>query len=105
MVTQLIFLGFMDHPELQVPLFMLFLLSYVITLVGNLGMTVLIRIDSHLHTPLCFFLSNLSIVDVGYSSVIAPRVLMTSVAESNRIISFTECAMQFFFVCVFVTNE
>uniref|UniRef100_A0A8D0LCS6 G-protein coupled receptors family 1 profile domain-containing protein n=1 Tax=Sphenodon punctatus TaxID=8508 RepID=A0A8D0LCS6_SPHPU len=103
-VTEFIFVGFTDHPELQTPLFLLFLAIYVITLVGNLGMIMLIRTDSRLHTPMYFFLSNLSLVDVGYSSVIAPRMLMAFVAE-NRTISFIECAVQFYFFCIFVTNE
>uniref|UniRef100_A0A8D0GQ27 G-protein coupled receptors family 1 profile domain-containing protein n=1 Tax=Sphenodon punctatus TaxID=8508 RepID=A0A8D0GQ27_SPHPU len=86
------------------PLFLLFLAIYVITLVGNLGMIMLIRTDSRLRTPMYFFLSNLSLVDVGYSSVTAPRMLMTFVAESRTIL-FLECAAQFYFVCLFVTNE
>ncbi|XP_033014659.1 olfactory receptor 1019-like [Lacerta agilis] len=103
-VTEFIFVGFMDHPELQIPLFVLFLGIYITTLVGNFGMILLIRIDVRLQTPMYFFLSNLSLVDVGYSSVIAPKMLMTFVSE-NRSIPFIECAVQFYFFCIFVTNE
>uniref|UniRef100_A0A8D2LS49 Olfactory receptor n=1 Tax=Varanus komodoensis TaxID=61221 RepID=A0A8D2LS49_VARKO len=106
-VTTFLLMGFMDHPELQVPLFILFLGIYLIVLVGNTGIIVLTRIDarmdSQLHTPMYFFLSNLSILDIGYSSVIVPRTLMTFTAESKTI-SFTECALQFFF-CISVSCE
>ncbi|XP_034981261.2 olfactory receptor 5AP2-like isoform X1 [Zootoca vivipara] len=103
-VTEFILVGFMDHPELQIPLFVLFLGIYITTLVGNFGMVLLIWIDARLQTPMYFFLSNLSLVDVGYSSVIAPKMLMTFVSE-NRTIPFIECAVQFYFFCIFVTNE
>ncbi|XP_053255000.1 olfactory receptor 1019-like isoform X2 [Podarcis raffonei] len=103
-VTEFIFVGFMDHPELQIPLFVLFLGIYITTLVGNFGMIILIQIDARLQTPMYFFLSNLSLVDVGYSTVIAPKMLMTFVSE-NRTIPFIECAVQFYFFCIFVTNE
>ena len=95
-VTEFILLGFSDHPELQSPLFMIFLFIYTITVFGNLGMILLIEIDSHLHTPMYFFLSNLSLVDFCYPSVIAPKMLVNFWAE-NPVISFSECAAQFFF--------
>lgn len=64
MVTNFILLGFLEHPQLQVVLFVLFLGIYVVTMAGNLGLIVLIRMDSHLHSPMYFFFSNLSFVDV-----------------------------------------
>ena len=67
-VTQFILLGLTSDPELQVPLFIVFTLIYLITLVGNLGIIVLILLDSRLHTPMYFFLSNLSLVDLCYST-------------------------------------
>ncbi|XP_067406819.1 olfactory receptor 5AR1-like [Emydura macquarii macquarii] len=99
-----IFQGFTDHSELQVPLFVLFLVIYVTTVVGNLGMIMLIRFDSRLHTPMYYFLSNLSFADVANSSVVAPRLLMIFLMEKKPI-SVTACAAQFFFVCNFLTNE
>ncbi|XP_006111893.2 olfactory receptor 5AP2-like [Pelodiscus sinensis] len=102
--TEFIFLGFSDHPKLQAVLFVVFLTIYIATLVGNLGMIVLIRIDSRLHTPMYFFLSSLSLLDVCYSSVIAPRMLMSFVT-AGKAISFTGCAMQFYFFCIAVSNE
>lgn len=58
-VTEFILLGLIDAPRLQVPLLTMFTLTYLITLVGNLGMITLILLDPHLHTPMCFFLNNL----------------------------------------------
>ncbi|XP_015677990.1 olfactory receptor 1020-like [Protobothrops mucrosquamatus] len=103
-VTEFILVGFMDHPELQIPLFIFFLLIYLITLMGNIGIIILTKIDARLHTPMYFFLRNLSIVDVGYSTAIAPKLLTTFVIEHSTI-SFTGCTTQFFFFAVFVTIE
>ncbi|XP_061465556.1 olfactory receptor 5AR1-like [Rhineura floridana] len=103
-MTEFILLGFTDNQSLQYALFIVFLLIYLMILMGNIGMVTLIRIDSRLHTPMYFFLSNLSILDIGYSSVIAPRTLMTFVEES-KVISFTGCALQFFFFCIAVSCE
>ncbi|XP_030417828.1 olfactory receptor 1019-like [Gopherus evgoodei] len=103
-VTEFIFIGFTDHPELQIPLFMLFLVMYLVSLIGNLEMIVLIVVETRLHTPMYFFLSQMSIVDIGYSTAIAPRLLMTFVAET-RTIPLIECAAQLLFICFFVTSE
>ncbi|XP_050812918.1 LOW QUALITY PROTEIN: olfactory receptor 1019-like [Gopherus flavomarginatus] len=103
-VTEFILLGFMDNQNLRVILFVVFLLIYLLILVGNLGMVTLIRIESRLHTPMYFFLSNLAILDVGYSTVIAPQTLMAFVVESKAI-TFTGCAAQFYFFCIAVSCE
>ncbi|XP_053223042.1 olfactory receptor 1019-like [Podarcis raffonei] len=102
-VTEFILLGFMEHPELWTILFLAFILIYIVTVSGNLGIIILTTRDAHLHTPMYFFLSNLSLVDIVYSTTIAPRLLMTFVA--NNAIPFTECTMQFFFFCMFATVE
>ncbi|XP_006892378.1 PREDICTED: olfactory receptor 1020-like [Elephantulus edwardii] len=103
-MTEFVLLGFRDHPELQCLLFVIFLLVYMITVVGNLGMILLISIDSRLHTPMYFFLSNLSFVDFCYSSVIAPNMLVDFWVE-NPVISFSGCATQFFFFGSFAGIE
>nr|XP_028594981.1 olfactory receptor 1019-like isoform X1 [Podarcis muralis] len=103
-VTEFILLGFMDHPELWTILFLAFILIYIVTVSGNLGIIILAALDANLHTPMYFFLSNLSLVDVGYSTTIAPRLLMTFL-QKNSTISFTECTVQFFFFCMFATVE
>ncbi|KAM4845613.1 olfactory receptor 5D18 [Thomomys bottae] len=97
-------LGFSDYPELQVPLFLIFLAIYSITVVGNIGMIVIIRINSKLHTPMYFFLSHLSLVDFCYSSIVAPQMLVNLLAQ-DRSISFLGCVIQFFFFCTFVVTE
>ncbi|XP_044531248.1 olfactory receptor 12-like [Gracilinanus agilis] len=103
-VTEFILLGFRVSPELQIILFLVFLLIYVVILVGNIGMTVLIKIDSRLHTPMYFFLRNLSYLDLCYSTVIAPKTL-TNFLSSSKTISYNSCAAQFFFFAFFVTTE
>ncbi|XP_032077305.1 olfactory receptor 1019-like [Thamnophis elegans] len=103
-VTEFILVGFMDHPELQIPLFIFFLLIYLITLVGNIGIIILTKIDTRLYTPMYFFLRNLSIVDISLSTTIAPKLLTTLVMEHSTI-SFTGCTAQFFFFAIFVTTE
>ncbi|XP_006136607.3 olfactory receptor 8U9-like [Pelodiscus sinensis] len=93
--TEFILSGLTDHPELQAPLFVLFLLIYVITVVWNGGMVLLITTDARLHTPMYFFLSNLSFCDLCYSSVISPTMLQNFLPERNSI-SYTACAVQMF---------
>nr|XP_027792420.1 olfactory receptor 5D16 [Marmota flaviventris] len=97
-------LGFSDYPELQVPLFLVFLAIYTFSVVGNLGMIVIIRINSKLHTPMYFFLSHLSFADFCYSSIIAPKMLVNLIVQ-DRTISFSGCMAQFFFFCTFVVTE
>ncbi|XP_003423394.2 olfactory receptor 5D18 [Loxodonta africana] len=97
-------LGFSDCPELMVPLFLVFLAIYSVTVVGNLGMIVTIRINAILHTPMYFFLSHLSFVDFCYSSIVAPKMLVNLVVE-DRTISFLGCVVQFFLFCTFVVTE
>nr|XP_004667647.1 olfactory receptor 5B3-like [Jaculus jaculus] len=103
-VTQFILLGLTSDPGLQVPLFITFLLIYVITVVGNLGMILLILLDSRLHTPMYFFLGNLSLVDFGYSSAVTPKV-MAGLLIGDKVISYSDCAAQMFFFAAFATVE
>uniref|UniRef100_A0A8D0GYC4 Olfactory receptor n=1 Tax=Sphenodon punctatus TaxID=8508 RepID=A0A8D0GYC4_SPHPU len=103
-LTVFILLGFTDDPQLRVILFVVFLAIYALTLVGNLGMVVLIRFEPRLHTPMYFFLSNLSFVDACYSSAVAPKMLVNCLAE-NRAISFVGCAAQSYFFSAFGATE
>ncbi|XP_005063302.2 olfactory receptor 5B12-like [Mesocricetus auratus] len=103
-VMEFILLGLTDAPELQVPLFVIFTFVYLITLIGNLGMLVLILLDARLHTPMYFFLSNLSFVDCVYSSAVTPKVI-EGFLIGNRIISYNACAAQMFFFAAFATIE
>uniref|UniRef100_A0A2K6M988 Olfactory receptor n=1 Tax=Rhinopithecus bieti TaxID=61621 RepID=A0A2K6M988_RHIBE len=88
----------------QIPLFIVFLFVYLITLVGNLGMIELILLDSCLHTPMYFFLSNLSLVDFGYSSAVTPKV-MVGFLKGDKFILYNACATQFFLFVAFITVE
>ncbi|DAA17268.1 TPA: olfactory receptor Olfr1175-like [Bos taurus] len=98
-----ILLGFSEYPQLQLPQFLVFLTIYTVTLLGNLGMILIMKSSSRLHTPRYFFLSHLSFVDSCYSTVLTPMLLENLVVE-DRTISFTECLIQFF-VCIFVVTE
>ncbi|KAG3285022.1 olfactory receptor 5B3-like [Ictidomys tridecemlineatus] len=103
-VTQFILLGLTNDPSLQLPLFVTFLLIYTITLAGNLGMILLILLDSRLHTPMYFFLGNLSLVDFCYSSAVTPTV-MGGLLLGDKVISYNACAAQMFFFVAFATVE
>ncbi|KAJ6652626.1 hypothetical protein lerEdw1_011278 [Lerista edwardsae] len=102
-VSEFILLGFTDHRELQLPLFMLFLAVYIITLLGNLGMITLIKTDAQLHTPMYFFLSYLSFVDICYSSNVTPRMLANFVGYKG--ISFCGCLIQCYLFIALVLTE
>ncbi|XP_021027553.1 olfactory receptor 145-like isoform X3 [Mus caroli] len=103
-VTEFILLGLTDQPDLQMPLFLIFLIMYLITAFGNLTLIILIVLNSHLHTPMYFFLFNLSFIDLCYSSLITPKMLMNFVQEKN-IISYMGCMTQFYFFGFFAISE
>ncbi|XP_005065103.1 olfactory receptor 1052 [Mesocricetus auratus] len=103
-VTEFILLGLTDRAELKMVLFALFLVIYAVTVVGNLGMIILIRITPKLHTPMYFFLSCLSFVDACYSSVIAPKMLISFLVMTETI-SFYSCIVQHLFFGVLITTE
>uniref|UniRef100_A0A4W2BWE1 G-protein coupled receptors family 1 profile domain-containing protein n=1 Tax=Bos indicus x Bos taurus TaxID=30522 RepID=A0A4W2BWE1_BOBOX len=99
-----ILLGFSEYPELQTPLVLLFLTIYSVTVLGNLGMILIIKINPKLDTPVYYFLRHLSFVDLCCSTVVTPKLLENLIVE-DRTISFTGCIMQFFFACIFVVTE
>ncbi|XP_073925557.1 olfactory receptor 5J3-like [Castor canadensis] len=103
-VTKFILLGFSSYPDLQELLFGAFLLIYAMTVVGNLGMMTLIFTDSRLHSPMYFFLSVLSFLDICYSSVVTPK-LLTNLLASDKSISVKGCVVQLAFFVVHVTAE
>ncbi|XP_003464258.1 olfactory receptor 5B2-like [Cavia porcellus] len=103
-VTQFILLGLTDVPELQAPLFTLFTLIYLCDVIGNLWMVMLILMDTRLHTPMYFFLSNLSLVDIGYSSAVTSTV-MAEFLTGYKVVSYNACAAQMFFFVSFATVE
>uniref|UniRef100_A0A8D2JL86 Olfactory receptor n=1 Tax=Sciurus vulgaris TaxID=55149 RepID=A0A8D2JL86_SCIVU len=104
LVTEFVLAGLTDRRELQLPLFHLFLMIYIVTIVGNLGLLTLIGLNSHLHTPMYYFLFNLSFIDLCYSSVFSPKMLMNFVSKRN-VISYVGCMTQLFFFLFFVISE
>ncbi|XP_052567878.1 olfactory receptor 5B12-like [Peromyscus californicus insignis] len=103
-VTEFVLAGLTDDPKLQIPLFTVFFLIYLSTVLGNLGMIGLILMDSRLHTPMYLFLSHLSLVDFGYSSAVTPKV-MAGLLSTDKLISHNACGTQFFFFVGFITTE
>ncbi|NWW97837.1 O1013 protein, partial [Caloenas nicobarica] len=94
-VTSFILVGFTTDPKLQLLLFTVFTLIYVITLMGNIALIMVIHRSSQLHTPMYFFIGNLSFLDLWYSSVYIPKILLNCISE-DKSISFAGCAAQFF---------
>ncbi|XP_025257678.1 olfactory receptor 8S1-like [Theropithecus gelada] len=92
-VTVFVLLGLSNHPQVQALLFVLFLAIYLLTLLGNLLMVLVISTDSHLHTPMYFFLRHLSFLDAFYSSIIVPK-LLENLLSKEKTISFLECFTQ-----------
>ncbi|XP_037017731.2 olfactory receptor 1086-like [Artibeus jamaicensis] len=103
-VTMFVLKGFTDNLELQIMLFFLFLVIYLFTLMGNLGLVVLVIGDSRLHNPMYYFLSVLSSVDACYSSVITPNMLVDFLSK-DKVISLLGCASQMFLAVTFGTTE
>ena len=98
-ITEFILTGLSDDPHIQALLFVLFLVIYLLTVMGNLTMLLVIRADSHLHTPMYFFLSNLSFLDLCFSSVTVPKLLKDLLSE-KKTISVEGCLTQVFFVFI-----
>ncbi|XP_072578510.1 olfactory receptor 9S13-like [Vulpes vulpes] len=96
--------GFGGGLETQTLLFTLFLALYMVTLLGNILMIIIITLDARLHSPMYFFLKNLSFVDLCYSSVIAPNAL-ANFFSSSKVITFAGCATQFFFFSLLASTE
>ncbi|XP_051857339.1 olfactory receptor 2A5-like [Antechinus flavipes] len=104
LITEFILLGFPVRPEIQIFLFVIFSLFYVITLLGNGIILGLICLDSHLHIPMYFFLSHLAIVDMSYASNNVPKMLV-NLLNKDRGISFAPCIMQIFLYLAFALVE
>ncbi|XP_065436376.1 olfactory receptor 5AR1-like [Chrysemys picta bellii] len=103
-VTEFVLVGFTQDPKLQVILLVLFLLIYLLILVENLTLVTLIRTDTRLHTPMYFFISNLALLNVGCATIITSSILVTLVS-ARKVILFSGCALQFFFLCIALSCE
>ncbi|XP_030042545.1 olfactory receptor 1509-like [Microcaecilia unicolor] len=95
-VTQFILLGLSNNPNLQIAFFLLFVVVYLLTVTGNVLIMVTIYLDSHLHSPMYFFLSHLSFLDLSLSTVTVPKYIVNFIRRSQTI-SFNECVTQLFF--------
>ncbi|XP_044840292.1 olfactory receptor 14A16-like [Mauremys mutica] len=101
-VTEFLILGFSDIWELQILYFIVFLVLYLISLLGNLLIIIAIALNRHLHNPMYFFLINLSILDFGYISVTIPKSMVNSLMNTS-LISYYGCVAQVFFYIFFAS--
>ncbi|EHB03459.1 Olfactory receptor 1J2 [Heterocephalus glaber] len=103
-VSEFVLLGLPIRKEEQVVYYALLLILYLSTVLGNLLIILLIRLDSRLHTPMYFFLSHLALNDISFSSVTAPKMLMNMLTHSQSI-SYAGCISQEFFFLLFGGGE
>ncbi|XP_030043946.1 olfactory receptor 5V1-like [Microcaecilia unicolor] len=103
-VTEFLILGFSEFPELQLPLFTLFSLLYLMALLGNLLIICIVCTDQHLQIPMYFFLVNLSMIDICSLTSIIPKLLAILITNNNHI-SFSGCFLQMYFYFVFLGAE
>ncbi|XP_055994441.1 olfactory receptor 5M8 [Sorex fumeus] len=103
-VSEFILLGLTNRRDLQIILFLLILVIYLITIAGNLGMIVLIQINSKLHTPMYFFLSHLSFVDLCFSTNVTPKMLEIFLSK-KKTISYPACLVQCYLFIALVHVE
>ncbi|XP_038598089.1 olfactory receptor 1052-like [Tachyglossus aculeatus] len=103
-MIEFLLVGLTDRPELQMPLFALFLIIYLVTMIGNVCMILLIHIDATLHTPMYFFLCNLALCDICYSTILAPKMLINFLLQ-RKSSSFIGCVFQSFFFAIYITTE
>ncbi|XP_045642945.1 olfactory receptor 8K3-like isoform X1 [Ursus americanus] len=103
-LTEFILMGLTDHPELQAPFFGLFLIIYTVSVVGNLGVIILTKVDPRLQTPMYFFLRHLAFTDLGYSTAVGPKTLVNLVTNQNTI-PYNWCATQLAFFILFIISE
>ncbi|XP_038170979.1 olfactory receptor 6C4-like [Arvicola amphibius] len=103
-LTEFVLLGLTDVPELQVCVFLFLLLTYILSIVGNLTIILLTLLDSHLQTPMYFFLRNFSFLEISFTSTFTPRILF-SISTGIKTISFAGCFTQYFFAILFGATE
>ncbi|XP_006775994.1 PREDICTED: olfactory receptor 7E24-like [Myotis davidii] len=102
--SEFLLLGLSGRPELQPLLFGLFLSMYLVTMLGNLLMILAVISDSHLHTPMYFFLSNLSLADISFSTTTVPKMLVNLQTHSKSI-TYAGCLTQVTFFSLFACLE
>ncbi|XP_059551152.1 olfactory receptor 7A17-like [Myotis daubentonii] len=100
LISEFLLLGLSEEPELQPLIFGIFLSMYLITVVGNLLIILAVSSDSHLHRPMYFFLSNLSLVDICFTSTTVPKMLW-NIKTQSKAITFKGCITQLYFFLLF----
>ncbi|XP_070264899.1 olfactory receptor 6C74 [Myotis yumanensis] len=103
-VTVFILLGLTDDPQLQVVIFLLLLITYMLSVTGNLTIITLTLLDPHLKTPMYFFLRNFSFLEISFTTVCIPKFLV-SMATGDKSISYNNCAAQLFFTILLGASE
>ncbi|XP_006897755.1 PREDICTED: olfactory receptor 6C2-like, partial [Elephantulus edwardii] len=103
-ITTFILLGMTDNPKLQIVLLVFLFLTYILSVAGNLTIITLTLLDSHLKTPMYFFLRNFSFLEVSFTSVCIPRFLY-SLTTGDRAITYSACITQLFFIVLFGATE
>ncbi|NXJ66132.1 OR5V1 protein, partial [Rostratula benghalensis] len=104
MVSEFVLVGLSDAPEVRFFLFVLFLIVYLATMAGNITILVAMSTDTRLHNPMYFFLGNLSLLDILCPTITVPKMLEALLLE-NKVISFTGCMLQLFFLIDVVGTE
>ncbi|XP_013208426.1 olfactory receptor 5K3-like [Microtus ochrogaster] len=104
LTTEFILVGFSDNPNLKILLFLVFSVIYLVTMVGNLGLVVLIYMECRLHTPMYIFLGNLALMDSCCSCAITPKMLQNFFSVDRKM-SLYECMVQFSFLCLAETTD
>lgn len=103
-VNEFILLGLTDDPELNVLIFLFLFFTYILSITGNLTIITLTLIDSHLKTPMYFFLRNFSFLEISFTTVCIPRFLV-SIVTGDRTISYHSCMAQVFFFILLGATE
>ncbi|NP_001375817.1 olfactory receptor-like protein OLF4 [Canis lupus baileyi] len=103
-ISEFLLLGLTEEPELQTLIFGLFLTMYLITVFGNLLIILAIGSDSHLHTPMYFFLDNLSFVDICFTSTTIPKMLL-NIQTQSKVITYEGCISQIYFLILFAVSD
>nr|XP_033799914.1 olfactory receptor 5A2-like [Geotrypetes seraphini] len=103
-MTEFIILGFSEFPEMQLLFFLVFLIIYLLSVMGNLLIISTVCADPHLHSPMFFFLINLSFLEICYVTVTVPKLLAVLIAE-NKTISFIQCMTQMYLFLFYTSTE
>ncbi|XP_043823588.1 olfactory receptor 6C1-like [Dromiciops gliroides] len=103
-ITEFILLGLSDDPELQMVIFFFLLLAYILSIAGNVTIIILTLLDSHLQTPMYFFLRNFSFLEISFTTACVPKFLGTLITK-DKTISYNGCMAQMFFVILLGVTE